>query len=249
VSADVLRYLDLPLRLTTCGHDLYIVTASGKEVAQVVFEHPDVDREQVAGILMAGAELHRLAGAVDELVRVARGMHDAERREFGCLLPCSQGRPCHVCAALAPFPAGGAGLSGVDGEPLSVSPRQAVTEPAESPAAPASEPLPARTSAAGSPPAGGVPSPFETVCKPCGMVEATDSRKCWTDACQRCGAPAQLYIVPARVAGNPDADKGESIEDTERRHFLRRQQVSFGARPALTIPADTDALAREAERA
>lgn len=42
-------WLDLPWSMKHCGlSDVWLVTASGKEVAQVVFNHPDVDPEEVA---------------------------------------------------------------------------------------------------------------------------------------------------------------------------------------------------------
>lgn len=59
--------------------------------------------------------------------------------------------------------------------------------------------------------------------------------------------PRALRLVPC----NPEAQGGESIEETERRHHLERQALSFGRVPptAITIAADQGELAREAERA
>jgi hypothetical protein len=39
--------------------------------------------------------------AIRDLLTAANGMHAAERLEYGSILPCGQGRPCHICEVIA----------------------------------------------------------------------------------------------------------------------------------------------------
>lgn len=90
---------DVPWRVskTTYG-EAWIVTASGLPLAKV-------EQEEAAGVLCAGAELHRLAGWVEQLVQAARRV-TAIRLRFPTdshLTPAW----AELAVALKPFPVGG----------------------------------------------------------------------------------------------------------------------------------------------
>jgi hypothetical protein len=42
-----------------------------------------------------------LVNAIRALLEAANGMHSAEQREYGEILPCGKGQPCHVCEVIA----------------------------------------------------------------------------------------------------------------------------------------------------
>jgi hypothetical protein len=42
-----------------------------------------------------------LVNATRDLIAAADGMHGVERRVYGEILPCGQGRPCHTCEVIA----------------------------------------------------------------------------------------------------------------------------------------------------
>jgi hypothetical protein len=46
-------------------------------------------------------EAAQLVKVMRQLAEVADGMHSAERREYGELLPCGKGRICHTCETIA----------------------------------------------------------------------------------------------------------------------------------------------------
>lgn len=147
------RALDLPWYVKVCGLDeLFILTASGKVVAQVLLREPD--RDQVAGLLMAGPMLSGLAGEVEQLVAAARFALDEwflphyGRNDVGMAALVRD----KLQAALRPFPAGGAGAPRRDA-PVAMSDEATTRSQASADRGPSGAPAAPTVPPAGSPPA------------------------------------------------------------------------------------------------